>query len=741
MRLGVRTVQGRLILLLLTVLLPLLLIQGVIYCERFEARRSEELRANLEVARAVAATFDAFVRDVLRQEAVLGTSITAPQPLAPGELDLLLAASAAAYPPIRNMSWVNPEGVVLNSSLPEAVGLVVSDRPYFQAIVQGQEWVVSDLLVGRATGETTFTISRGVRDPQGNLRGVLAAILDPDLMGREAFPIERTGQGAIAIVDRQGMLVYRRPEAPLTPEQRNLLPTQPLIGRALAGEEATGTFVSVIDGRERMAGVVPIDPIGWAASASRPTDEVMAPVIADLLRDGAISLLVALGAFLAALALSRSISKPLGQLERQAVELGHRSIVGGTEAMETLVVRGPVEVEQLASALQQMAGELRSREEQMRDANQRLVLASMRERSQAEEAQRRAAELDATIASIADGVVIYDTEGRMVRINHGAEEILGYSPEERRLPLWERTALMPPETAEGEPLPPEETPFARALRGETVRGYVMRLSGGDGEARWVSASAAPIESPEGERFGAVSTFTDITALRGLQQEREDLLHTVSHDLRTPLTVIQGQAQLLLRQLRALQGGDKVRRSAESILTASRRMNVMIMDLVDSARTASGQLKLDCVPTELGAAVLSLKERLSEVMETSRVRVEIPDELPPVLADPDRLERILTNLISNALKYSSPGTEVVVRLSAQDTEVVTRVIDHGPGIPPEELPNLFQRYARTREAREHREGLGLGLYITKHLVEAHGGRIWVESEVGKGSTFSFTLRVA
>jgi len=196
-------------------------------------------------------------------------------------------------------------------------------------------------------------------------------------------------------------------------------------------------------------------------------------------------------------------------------------------------------------------------------------------------------------------------------------------------------------------------------------------------------------------------------------------------------VIQGQAQLLLRQLRALQGGDKVRRSAESILTASRRMNVMIMDLVDSARTASGQLKLDCVPTELGAAVLSLKERLSEVMETSRVRVEIPDELPPVLADPDRLERILTNLISNALKYSSPGTEVVVRLSAQDTEVVTRVIDHGPGIPPEELPNLFQRYARTREAREHREGLGLGLYITKHLVEAHGGRIWVESGGGEG----------
>jgi signal transduction histidine kinase len=113
----------------------------------------------------------------------------------------------------------------------------------------------------------------------------------------------------------------------------------------------------------------------------------------------------------------------------------------------------------------------------------------------------------------------------------------------------------------------------------------------------------------------------------------------------------------------------------------------------------------------------------------------------VLADPDRLERILMNLLTNALKYSAPGTPVTVALARRDGQVVTAVSDQGPGIPPDELPHLFERYYRARETRERKEGLGLGLYITKGLVEAHGGRLWVESQVGKGSTFSFSLPAA
>ena len=150
-----------------------------------------------------------------------------------------------------------------------------------------------------------------------------------------------------------------------------------------------------------------------------------------------------------------------------------------------------------------------------------------------------------------------------------------------------------------------------------------------------------------------------------------------------------------------------------------------------------------------AFALQLKKRLATSLDTARIEIEIgecpsPDGSPvscQVWADPARLERILTNLWSNALKYSAPGSPVTVTAARRNAEVVTSVTDRGRGIPPEDVPRLFQRYFRTERAKEAREGLGLGLYITRRLVEAHGGRIWVESEVGRGSTFSFSLPVA
>ncbi|MHB1416804.1 MAG: sensor histidine kinase, partial [Chloroflexota bacterium] len=133
-------------------------------------------------------------------------------------------------------------------------------------------------------------------------------------------------------------------------------------------------------------------------------------------------------------------------------------------------------------------------------------------------------------------------------------------------------------------------------------------------------------------------------------------------------------------------------------------------------------------------------RIGSREDQARLRVEAPQPVPPVLADPERVERVVVNLVTNALKYSTPGKPVVVRVQPSDGEAMVSVIDEGPGISSEELPHLFQRYRRAA-AGNKAGGLGLGLYIARLIVEAHGGRIWVESEVGKGSTFSFTLPLA
>ncbi len=242
------------------------------------------------------------------------------------------------------------------------------------------------------------------------------------------------------------------------------------------------------------------------------------------------------------------------------------------------------------------------------------------------------------------------------------------------------------------------------------------------------------------RRRAAEQETTIGELHQLQEQREDLLRMVSHDLRSPLTAILGQAQLVQRALEKTGQDGHLRRSADAIYTSGRRMNAMIQDLVDVARVEAGQLKLRLAPVDLRSFIVDLEDRLAGVLDTTRIRTKIPEDLPGVSADPDRLERILTNLISNALKYSPPDTEVLVAAAKSDAEVAISVTDQGPGIAPKDRRHIFERFyriARTRQA----EGLGLGLYITRVLVEAHGGRIWVESEAGKGSTFSFTLPVA
>src|SRR5450756_1268688 len=182
-------------------------------------------------------------------------------------------------------------------------------------------------------------------------------------------------------------------------------------------------------------------------------------------------------------------------------------------------------------------------------------------------------------------------------------------------------------------------------------------------------------------------------------------------------------------------------STEAIVFAATQMNSMIRDLVDSMRMESRQLEMNATQVDLPQLANDMKERLARALETERIRIDCPQDIPLVTGDPDRLERILMNLLTNALKYSGAETEVAVGFSREGNEVITSISDHGDGIAREELSRLFTKYGKPKGQRRRWDSLGLGLYITKGLVEAHGGRIWVESQVGQGSTFSFSVLIA
>ena len=221
------------------------------------------------------------------------------------------------------------------------------------------------------------------------------------------------------------------------------------------------------------------------------------------------------------------------------------------------------------------------------------------------------------------------------------------------------------------------------------------------------------------------------ALRQAQRLEREFIAVVSHELKNPLTSIRAYAQLMARRAAYHP------RAVETIVDQSGVLQRLIDDLLDVSRVEAGRLDLRLAESDLAAEVGAAVEQAQARSERHTIRIEVPTHPLTVWADRTRLAQILANLIGNAIKYSPEGGEIVVRVVDRGAEALVSVADRGIGIPAEELPRLFDRFYRAAGANRA-EGLGLGLYITRGLVEAHGGRIDVESEPGRGSTFSFTL---
>jgi signal transduction histidine kinase len=228
-------------------------------------------------------------------------------------------------------------------------------------------------------------------------------------------------------------------------------------------------------------------------------------------------------------------------------------------------------------------------------------------------------------------------------------------------------------------------------------------------------------------------------INDLQQQREDLLHTVSHDLRIPITVVQGHAEIL-RFYMEQSADSNLLESIDAILQASSRMNAMVEELLDVARLEEGRLVLEKQLVDFPELVVKMLRFYAEAMDADRIETDFSPDLSPIFADPFRLERILTNLITNSLKFSPPDSPVRITARNSGNEVVFAVIDRGVGIAAEDLPHIFERFHLSKRGCKA-DSVGLGLYITRMLVEAHGGRLWVKSMPGEGSTFSVALQAA
>lgn len=354
------------------------------------------------------------------------------------------------------------------------------------------------------------------------------------------------------------------------------------------------------------------------------------------------------------------------------------------------------------------------------------------------EAEHQAIQLNAVLESMAEGVNIMDADGRILLINSAGRRIFHLPADGSLGQHWDYRQFQL-QDLNGKPVPIEEWSLNRALRGERLVDAEFFITYPNGLERRISLSATPVCDEDGAVVLAVNVYRDVTELRQLEQAREEYVHMISHDLGSLISIVLGQSQLLQARLKKAGLTGQELDSANAITESAARLHKMVLDMEETARLESGHLRIEKEPVDLMAFLSALLRRAKGLMDTQRIILEIPKDLPPLHADPMCLERILINLLTNALKYSPPESAMVIKAERCGDELVVSFVDQGIGIAPEDLPHVFDRFFRGKRKGQP-GGLGLGLYITKALVEAHGGRVWAESELGKGSTFYFKLPI-
>jgi signal transduction histidine kinase len=330
----------------------------------------------------------------------------------------------------------------------------------------------------------------------------------------------------------------------------------------------------------------------------------------------------------------------------------------------------------------------------------------------------------ATLDVVPEAVVVLDVAGRLRQRNDRARALLGLRDEDLGTPLHEACAL---EDTSGRPwpLPPARNPVADRLAEHLVYAEVR------GDRRPLAVAGRWTDS------GLVLTFRSAGRRERLDGVRGDVVATVSHEIRSPLTSVKGFTRTMLAKWDRFSDEQK-RTMLETIDADADRVTRLLGELLDVSRIDAGRVQLHRRPVDLGdiATDVAAKARHRDLGRGRDIEVTVAPELPKVHADPDKLEQVVTNLVENALHHAPDGA-VRVRVDVEGPSAVHLVVaDDGPGVPADQQALVFQKFGRGRDSRSG--GTGLGLYITRGLVEAHGGQVWIDPEVTSGACFHVRL---
>ena len=336
-----------------------------------------------------------------------------------------------------------------------------------------------------------------------------------------------------------------------------------------------------------------------------------------------------------------------------------------------------------------------------------------------------------------DGIITVDSSLRITGFNQAMETMTAWHPHEVIGRFY--YDVLRPSDPQGKTLGLDRDPLLQAIStGRTVLNRELILLTRDGQRVNVSVTAAAIQAPQGQPSSGVLNVRDITRTREAEQLRSTFLSVVSHELQTPIAIIKGYASTLAREDAHLDTA-ALRERLHAIEEEADRLNHLVGNVLYVSRIQAGGLTMERGELDLSEMTRSVVRRFHARSPDRKISARFPAETPLVYADRGRIEEVLLNLLDNAVKYSPRGEDIRVRGQVTDDEVIVSVTDAGQGIPLREQERIFERFQQLDNSASRRTpGTGLGLYICRAIVEAHGGRIWVQSELGVGSTFFFSL---
>lgn len=343
--------------------------------------------------------------------------------------------------------------------------------------------------------------------------------------------------------------------------------------------------------------------------------------------------------------------------------------------------------------------------------------------------------LEEILGRLHEAIVVLDSDKRVLTWRGGAVRMFGWSADE--IEGANIDEILKPVDANDNPTcigPPDPKRVLSIIKG--VPEHEVLVTTKNGKRLWLGVTCSFDRNSDRGIERIVVVARDITRRKRVDLAKSEVISAVSHELRSPLTSVKGFVSTLINKWDQLTEEQK-KHFLNTIQVDADRVTRLINELLDISRLETGRLQLRKQRVEIQDIARKVMERLTPRAERHTIRMELNGTLPPVMVDPDKVEQVLTNLVENAMKYTDEGT-ITVGCSLDGEVIRVSVSDEGEGIPAEHLSQVFGKFFRRGERVGSPSGTGLGLYISKGLIEAHGGKIWVEDAEGGGAVFTFTL---